>query len=103
MLRPNLTSLIDLLVGLLLLGTASPVPEWFAGMHAYFLITKGIIFQFQLPNMSAFTPLLLLGGAADIMSAAILLIGTPPILADYAVYLAAFLFLKGFISLISFL
>lgn len=103
MLRPNLTSLIDLVIGLLLLGTASPVPEWFAALHAYFLITKGVIFQFQIPNLRALTPLLILGGGADIISAAILITGQPPILADYKLFLAGFLLIKGIVSLLAFL
>jgi hypothetical protein len=37
----------------------------------------------------------ILGGAADILSATILFLGTPLILVDYKVYISGFLFLKG--------
>ncbi|EHK02585.1 hypothetical protein HRED_03884, partial [Candidatus Haloredivivus sp. G17] len=40
---------------------------------------------------------------ADILSASILLIGEPPLLADFKIYIAGFLYLKGLISMIGFL
>lgn len=103
MINFNLTSIFDILIGLLLLGTASPVPEWFAKIHAYFLIGKGGFFLLPLPRLTALTPLLIIGGGADILSASILLIGEPPLLADFKIYIAGFLYLKGLISMIGFL
>lgn len=101
MLRPNLTSLFDLLVGFLLLYTSSPVPEQFATVHASVLIFKGILFQFRLPNISMITPLLIVFGGIDIISAAILFVGEPPVLGEYKVFLSAFLALKGLISFLN--
>jgi len=103
MINFNLTNLIDIAIGLLLLGTASPVPEWFAKVHAYFLISKGGFFLLPLPRLTALTPLLIIGGGADIISASILLLGEPPLLNDFKVFIAGFLFLKGLISMIGFL
>ncbi|MFB6174350.1 MAG: hypothetical protein ABEJ87_00045 [Candidatus Nanohalobium sp.] len=86
--------MLDLLSGILLLFTASPIPQNIATVHAWFLIFKGaatVIRPLPLGGM----PIYVLGGAADILSATILFIGTPPILAGYKSYIAGFLFLKG--------
>lgn len=85
---------LDVLSGLLLLFTVSPIPENIASIHAWFLIFKGtasIVRPIPLGGM----PIFVLGGAADILSATILFLGTPPILMDYKVYISGFLFLKG--------
>jgi hypothetical protein len=85
--------LADLLSGLLILFTVSPVPTGIAEIHAFFLITKGVgtmIRDIPLPS-----PFFYLGGPADLMSASILLIGQPPILADYKTILSGILIVKG--------
>lgn len=85
--------LADLISGILLLFTASAVPDVISEVHAAFLIFKGIgtmVKPFPLP-----APVYYLGGGADIMSAGILYIGTPPILADFKIYLAYILVIKG--------
>lgn len=85
---------LDLLSGLLLLFTVSPIPENIAALHAWFLIFKGsatIIRPVPLGGM----PIYVLGGAADILSATILFLGTPPLFVDYKLWISGFLFLKG--------
>ena len=85
---------LDVLSGILLLFTVSPIPENIAAIHAWFLIFKGtatIVRPVPLGGM----PVFILGGAADILSATILFLGQPPILMDYKVYISGFLFLKG--------
>ena len=84
---------IDILSGLLVFFTVSPIPTGLAQIHAGFLIYKGIgshVRYIPLPM-----PVFYLGGFADLISAAILFVGTPPILADYSIYLAGALLLKG--------
>lgn len=85
---------LDILSGLLLIFTVSPVPENIALAHAFFLIFKGlgtVIRPLPLGGM----PVYVLGGAADILSATILFLGTPPLFVDYKLYISGFLFLKG--------
>jgi hypothetical protein len=85
--------LTDLLSGILLFFTVSPIPTGIAQIHAAFLIYKGLgsyIRYLPLPM-----PVFYMGAFADLISAAILLVGTPPVLADYSVYLAGVLLLKG--------
>lgn len=85
--------LADLLSGIMLLFTASVVPDVISELHAAFLIFKGIgtmVKPFPLP-----APVYYLGGGADIMSAGILYIGTPPVLADFKIFLAYILVIKG--------
>lgn len=93
--------LADLLSGLLILFTVSPVPTGIAEAHAFFLIIKGIgtmIRQIPLPS-----PFFYLGGPADLMSASILLIGQPPVLGGHKEILAGILLIKGaWTSLVSF-
>jgi hypothetical protein len=45
--------------------------------------------------------LLIVFGGIDIMSAAILFVGEPPILGEYKIFLSAFLALKGLISFLN--
>jgi len=85
---------LDLLSGLLLLFTVSPVSESIASLHAWFLIFKGIATIVR-PIPMGGMPIFVLGGAADILSAAILFLGTPPLFVEYKVYISGFLFLKG--------
>ena len=85
--------LTDLLSGILLFFTISPVPTGIAQIHAAFLIYKGLgsyIRYVPLPM-----PVFYMGAFADLMSAAILFFGQPPLIADYSIYLAGFLLLKG--------
>lgn len=85
-------ALLDITVGILLLYTQVGIPVWISEIHAWFLILKGVatIVSLPLPH-----PVYILGGFADILSAVILYVGTPPILAAYDVYLAGFLLFKG--------
>jgi hypothetical protein len=85
--------LTDLTSGLLIFFTVSPIPTGVAEIHALFLIYKGLASIVRYIPMPM--PVFYLGGFADLISASILFIGTPPILADYSVYLAGFLLLKG--------
>ena len=85
--------LADLASGLLLLFTASPIPSGIAEIHALFLIIKGIGTMVQVIPLP--TPVYYLGGPADLMSASILLVGHPPIFADYKTILSGVLMLKG--------
>lgn len=94
----NLWSTFDILAGLFLLYTESAVPTGFAKAHAGFLIFKGSITQFPIPPIP---PLFWLGGAADIISAAIIFTGKPPLLAGYKEIISVLLLQKGLFVLIS--
>ena len=98
MLRFDLLGLLDIISGLLLLNTASPVPESIAVAHAGFLILKGagsMIKQVRFPFA-----VFILGGFADIISASILFFGRPPIFVDYRIWISGLLFLKGIWSML---
>lgn len=98
MLRFDLLGLLDVVSGLLLLHTVSPVPEGIAVVHAGFLIVKGagsIIDQVRFPFA-----VFILGGFADLISASILFFGRPPILVDYRIWISGLLFLKGVWSML---
>lgn len=96
--RFNLTSTFDVIVGIMMLFTVSPVPIVFAEMHAFFLIFKGSITQIR--GFPPVMPIYILGTVADLISAAIIYTGQPPIFADYKVWIAGFLAFKGFSSLV---
>jgi len=99
MIRPDPIGFFDILVGVLLLFTTSPIPVAVAEIHAYFLIIKGVgtvIKQVRFP-----LPVFVLGGAADLLSATILFTGTPPILESYKTLMSGILFLKGVLSMLS--
>jgi len=99
----NVFGIVDLLAGLMLLMTSSFLPDIIAHGHSYFLMFKGISSIFTPINTVVLgTPYLLLCGFADLLSAAILLTGQPPILAEYKTILAFIIGLKGIFSLISF-
>lgn len=92
---------LDLLAGILLWTTVSPLPVILAQIHAGFLIGKGGATMIEgrfLP-----IPVFVLGGAADLMSAAILFTGKPPLLVGYKSWIAGALFLKGLWALMSFM
>lgn len=98
MLRFDLLGILDVVSGLLLLNTVSPVPEGIAVVHAGFLIVKGagsIIDQVRFPFA-----VFILGGFADLISASILFFGRPPILVDYKIWISGLLFLKGVWSML---
>jgi len=85
--------ILDVLAGILLLYTVSPLPVAFAEFHAAFLIFKGSISMLR--GFPPIMPVYILGNAADIISAAILFTGQPPILAAYKTYIAGALAIKG--------
>lgn len=93
MIRPDPLGAIDILSGILIIYTVSSLPETVLLLHASFLLFKGFgtIIRPEILPM----PIFVLGGFADIMSAAILLTGTPPILGDYINYIAGILLIKG--------
>lgn len=90
--KPSLISTFDILAGILLLYTESAVPTSFARIHASFLIFKGVITQFPIPPIP---PLFVLGSLADVVSAAIIFTGTPPVFAGYKEIIALVLLQKG--------
>lgn len=92
---------LDILAGVLLLYTVSPLPIMFAEAHAVFLIVKGTISMVRV--FPLILPIYIFGAAADVISAAILLTGQPPILAGYKEIIAAALFIKGLWSLLAFM
>lgn len=105
MITLNYNGIIDIIVGIMLLFTASPLPSQVAHAHTVFLLFKGFGSVIDVIQLRWFgMPLFILAGAADILSAAILLTGNPPILADYKAILAFLLGLKGvrtFLSIMS--
>lgn len=100
MIRPDPPGLLDLLSGVLLFFTTSALPASVAQGHAAFLTYKGLGTTVK-PVPLLGMPIFVLGGAADIMSAAILFTGTPPVLASYKTWIAGALFLKGVYSLMA--
>jgi hypothetical protein len=96
----NLFSIVDILSGLLMLGTVTPLPLWFENFHAYFLISKGSLTMIKPLPLQHVYHLLILGGGADILSAILLFLGEPPIFADYKILISGFLLFKGTISLL---
>ena len=98
MINPDPTTLfaglIDIVVGALLLYTESALPEQIAMAHTVFLLYKGLGSIVEAIPVG-FYPVFVLGCFADLLSAAILYFGQPPLLLDYQVHLSALLFLKG--------
>lgn len=99
MIRPDPIGMLDLGSGLLLLYTVSPIPEVVAATHAYFLLVKGGGTMLTAPIFPL--PVFILGGAADVISAAILLTGQPPVFGGFKEIIAGALFLKGVLSLVT--
>jgi|GEM_PF-535523 len=91
--RPDLLGIIDITSGILVYLTQSFVPEPVALIHATILIGKGIGTMVK-PVRFPFA-VFVIGNMADVLSAAILFTGTPPILADYKQFISGILFLKG--------
>jgi len=92
----NILGWIDIFAAIILYYTVSPIPEPVAHFHAFFLFFKGFIGFIEFSNPpSILLPVYMLGGAADIMSAAILITGSPPVFEDYKNIIAGLLTLKG--------
>ena len=85
-------ALIDILSGLLVFFTQTPIPDGITEIHAGFLLVKGVLTM--LPVRMP-TPFFYLGGFADLISATILFTGQPPLLTQYNSYVSGFLLLKG--------
>jgi hypothetical protein len=100
-LRFGVLDIFDIFSGILVFYTQSFIPLQVAYIHSGVLIFKGtggLIRPLNLPF-----PVFVLGGMADVLSAAILYTGTPPILPEFKGWIAAVLFVKGFWTLFSFL
>ncbi len=93
MIRLDPLGLLDILSATLILMTASALPESFLHFHAGFLYFKGALSLLKPIVMP--TPMFIMGNAADVISAAILMTGDPAILADYKYWIAGFLGFKG--------
>lgn len=94
----SFTGIFDIVSGIFLYFTLSPLPAIIGTFHAFFLIYKGSATIVPLPLG---IPGFILGSAADLMSAAILITGNPPLLGDYKIFIAGFLFLKGLMGFLS--
>lgn len=91
--RPDLLGILDITSGILVYLTQSFVPEPVALIHASILIIKGLGTMIRPVKFPFFV--FVIGNMADVLSAAILFTGTPPILVDYKQYIAGILFFKG--------
>jgi hypothetical protein len=101
--RPDPMGALDLLSGVLLYYTASGVPEIFAIAHAVFLIFKGLFSVAEFLPLPPVIMIYIMGAGADVISAAILITGQPPILGEFKIWIAGLLFLKGVWSLLGFM
>jgi|AntDeeMetagen681_2_1112603.scaffolds.fasta_scaffold00942_2 hypothetical protein len=97
--RFSFTGLLDIISGIFLYFTVSPIPVTITTLHAGFLVYKGSGTLIQ--PLPLGMPVFILGNAADLLSAAILLVGNPPFLGDYKIFLAGFLLLKGLMGFLS--
>ncbi|MFB6204600.1 MAG: hypothetical protein ABEJ75_03065 [Candidatus Nanohaloarchaea archaeon] len=91
--RFDVLGLLDIFSAVLMFFTAAPVPVAVANLHAGFLAFKGgggIVKGFPMPY-----PVFLLGGFADLISAAILHFGQPPSFIGFTNWIAAALLVKG--------
>jgi hypothetical protein len=86
-------ALTDIASGLLVLFTQTPIPDGITEIHAGFLLIKGALTMLPVQIMP--TPFFYLGGFADLVSAAILFTGQPPLITQYNKYIAGLLLLKG--------
>lgn len=101
MLRPDPVGALDILSGFLMFHTVSPVPEIFAASHAGFLLFKGGGTMLKFPIFPL--PVFILGGAADVISGAILITGDPAFLGGFKEIIAGVLMVKGGLSLLAFM
>lgn len=92
-------ALIDILSAVLVFYTQTPIPDGITEIHAGFLLFKG--FATMLPMKILPRPFLYIGGFADLISAAILFTGQPPLITKYNDYIAILLTLKGVWSSLS--
>lgn len=96
MLRLNIIGWIDIAAAILIHYTVTPVPSPIPEIHTAFLLMKGGIGFFPLEGLTpVLLPIYYLGGVADILSAVILLLGSPPVLSEYTSIIAGFLMIKG--------
>lgn len=93
LLRFDVLGILDVISGILVYFTQSFVPTPIAQIHTGILLFKGISGMIR-PVKLPF-PVFVLGNMADVLSAAIIFTGTPPILVEYKAYIAAALFFKG--------
>lgn len=93
MIRLDPLGLLDILSATLILMTASVLPDTFLHFHAGFLYFKGGLSLLK-PSLLPY-PMFIMGNAADVLSAVILVTGDPSILADYKYWIAGFLGFKG--------
>ena len=97
LLKPDPLGSIDLLSAVLVYLTQSFMPPGIVHIHAGILVIKGLGTVIRPARLPFF--MFVLGGMADVLSAAILLTGTPPILNNYKHIIAGALFIKGLWSL----
>jgi len=91
--KPDLLGTLDILSGLLVYFTQSFMPQPISLIHASILLFKGTGTMIR-PVKFPF-PVFVIGNMADVLSAAIIFTGTPPILVEYKAFIATGLFLKG--------
>jgi len=95
--RFDLLGAVDIISAVLILYTQSFVPPGIAHLHASILIIKGVGGMIRPVRFPFFV--YVLGGMADVLSAAILFTGQPPVLEAYKGWLSGILLVKGFWSL----
>ena len=91
--KPDLLGILDIVSGLLVYSTQSFMPEPISFLHASILIFKGI--GTMIRPVSFPFPVFVVGNMADVLSAAIIFTGTPPVLVEYKTFIAGGLFFKG--------
>lgn len=96
-LKPDPLGSIDILSAVLVYLTQSFMPPEILHVHAAVLIIKGVATVIEPARLPFF--MYVLGGMADVLSAAILFTGTPPVLGDYKKFVAGALLIKGLWSL----
>ena len=96
-LRPDPLGTVDVISAILVYLTQSFMPAEVLHIHAAVLIIKGISSLIRPVKLPFF--MYVLGGMADVLSAAILFTGTPPVLMDYKKFIAGALLFKGLWSL----
>lgn len=100
MIRPDPLGILDVTVGVIVFFTQSMLPEVFATAHASILMYKGSGTIIEFVPLGP-TPLLVIYGAADLLSAALIATGQPPFIGGFKELVALILFLKGAFSLLA--
>ncbi|MFB6116314.1 MAG: hypothetical protein ABEK10_02270 [Candidatus Nanosalina sp.] len=95
--RPDPLGMIDVTSAIFVYLTQSFMPAEILHIHAAILVIKGTGSFIRPAKLPFFV--FVLGGMADVLSAAILFTGTPPLLVDYKKFLAGALLIKGLWSL----